>query len=79
MPKSISYMSSMYIDRNRNSIFDFRNSTSIPTLSSSISLDDAKKYRPTIIVPDSLYSSWKTATNWSVISSFIKKASEVSL
>ena len=79
MPKSISYISSLNININRDSIFDFRNSTSVPTLSTSISLDDARNYRPTIIVPDSLYSSWKTATNWSTIGSFIKKASEVSL
>ena len=79
MPKSISYISSLNISQNRSCIFDFRKSTSVPTLSSSISLDDARNYRPTIIVPDSLYSSWKTATNWSTIGSFIKKASEVSL
>ena len=79
MPKSISSISNMLIDRNRSCIFDFRNSTSVPTLSTSISLDDARNCRPTIIVPDSLYSSWKTATNWSTIGSFIKKASEVSL
>lgn len=66
------------------SIFDFSKCEQVPTLtnmgtSSSTELSNIRENRPTIIVPDSLYDSWKTATNWSVLSVFIKKASEVSL
>ena len=54
--------------------YDFRAAKSVPTLSntnafSSIS-SDCK-----IVVPDSLYSSWTTATNWSTYASQIVKTS----
>ena len=54
---------------------DFRASKSVPTLSNTNAFtgipSDCK-----IVVPDSLYSSWTTATNWSTFASQIVKASE---
>lgn len=54
--------------------YDFRASKSVPTLSSTNAFynipSDCK-----IVVPDSLYSSWTTATNWSTYASKIVKAS----
>lgn len=54
--------------------YDFRASTSVPTLSDSGALgsipSDCK-----IVVPDSLYDSWITATNWSTYANKIVNAS----
>ena len=54
--------------------YDFRASKSVPTLSNTNAFynipSDCK-----IVVPDSLYSSWRTATNWSTYASKIVKAS----
>ena len=54
--------------------YDFRASESVPTLSNTNAFSsipsDCK-----IVVPDSLYSSWTTATNWSTYASKIVKAS----
>ena len=54
--------------------YDFRASKSVPTLSNTNAFtnipSDCK-----IVVPDSLYSSWTTATNWSTYKSKIVKAS----
>ena len=54
--------------------YDFRASKSVPTLSGTNAFtnipSDCK-----IVVPDSLYSSWTTATNWSTYKSKIVKAS----
>lgn len=62
--------------------FDFRRSTSVPTLSNV----SAFNYTPTvkeIIVPDDLYNTWIAATNWNSSTNQIKesivKASESSL
>lgn len=56
------------------SVLDFRNALQIPTgtTSASPTLNSNCK----IIVPDSLYSSWITHTNWSSLASQIVKASE---
>ena len=55
--------------------YDFRAATAVPTLSNTNAFgsipSDCK-----IVVPDSLYSSWKAATNWSAYASYIVKASE---
>ena len=55
--------------------YDFRASKSVPTVSNTNAFasipSDCK-----IVVPDSLYSSWITATNWSTYASNIVKASE---
>ena len=55
--------------------YDFRASTSIPSLSATNAFQsipsDCK-----IVVPDALYDSWIAATNWSTYASYIIKASE---
>ena len=53
--------------------FDFSNHTSIPTLANSNAFSGCKGK---IIVPDSLYTTWIAASNWSALSSQIVKASE---
>ena len=54
--------------------YDFSNHTSVPTLSNTNTFNkipsDCK-----IIVPDNLYDTWKTATNWSTYASKIIKKS----
>lgn len=45
-------------------VFDFRNATSIPTLA-SVNAFGRTSGSKKIIVPDSLYDSWKAAANWS--------------
>ena len=56
--------------------YDFRESTAVPTLSNTNAFSgipsDCK-----IIVPDVLYDTWTTATNWSTYASYIIKASEL--
>lgn len=56
--------------------YDFSNCTSVPSLSASSGFSSTS-YTTKIVVPDGLYDSWKTATNWSVYSGRIYKASEV--
>ena len=56
-------------------VFDFSKSTSVPSLANtnafgSISNDCV------MVVPDELYDSWRTATNWSTYASKIIKKSE---
>lgn len=55
--------------------FDFSNFTSVPTLGTSVftPLDSSLK----IIVPDDLYNDWIATANWSDLTSYIVKASEV--
>ena len=45
--------------------YDFRNAKSIPTLGNKSYLGHATGCK--IIVPDTLYDSWKAATNWSAL------------
>lgn len=55
--------------------YDFRGATSIPTLSSKTSLGHARGCQ--IVVPDTLYDSWKAATNWAALTDVVwVKASE---
>ena len=56
-------------------LFDFREATQIPTLSNTDAFGDTSSSKK-IVVPDSLYDSWKSATNWSSYASYIVKASE---
>ena len=56
------------------SYYDFRASQSVPTLSSTKVFYNIP-FDCKIVVPDSLYSSWTTATNWSTYKSKIVKAS----
>ena len=55
--------------------FDFRASKSVPTLSNTNAFNDIPSDCK-IVVPDSLYDTWKSATNWSTHASKIIKASE---
>lgn len=43
--------------------FDLRNNTAVPTLASTSSLGHASGCK--IVIPNSLYDTWTTATNWS--------------
>ena len=45
-------------------VFDFRNATSIPTLSNVDAFENTSANKK-IVVPDSLYNNWRAATNWS--------------
>lgn len=57
--------------------YDFRNAVAVPTLANTNAFGQgATDFK--IVVPDSLYSSWTTATNWSnyTYASKIVKASE---
>jgi hypothetical protein len=56
-------------------VYDFRQSTSIPTLSNSNAFNQIPE-DCIIVIPDSLYSSWTTTTNWSSHSPKMVKASE---
>ena len=62
--------------------FDFRRSTSVPTLS-NVNAFNYTGYWKEIVVPDELYDTWITATNWNLtgyqIKECIVKASESSL
>ena len=63
-------------------IFDFRKSTSIPTLQNVNAFQNTPSNKE-IIVPDSLYDSWKATNNWNSstnnIVNCIVKASQSSL
>jgi hypothetical protein len=63
-------------------IFDFRKSTSVPALTTVGTFRNTPANKE-IIVPDSLYDSWKAASNWSSttnnIVNCIVKASQSSL
>ena len=56
--------------------YDFSQHTSVPTLSHTDAFEDINQICK-IIVPDSLYDSWITATNWSTYADYIYKVSEV--
>ncbi len=56
--------------------YDFSNFTSIPTLANKNAFNNIPNDCK-IVVPDSLYTTWKESTNWSNYTSYIIKASEV--
>ena len=58
---------------------DFSQSLSIPTLADTYSFNTSYGINALlkIIVPDALYDTWITATNWSSYANYIYKASEV--
>ena len=67
-----------FYSTNKLNIVDFRDATAIPTLGSSTnSFDKHTGFK--IVVPDVLYDSWITATNWTGYTSYIFKASEVTI
>ena len=55
--------------------YDFRAATKIPSLGSTTVFNTSNSDMQ-IIVPDSLYESWKVATNWTNVASKIIKASD---
>lgn len=55
---------------------DFSTATTIPSLGATITLNNINP-QCKIIVPDALYDSWITATNWSTYAKQIYKVSEV--
>ena len=55
-------------------LYDFRNNTVVPTLNSRSAINF--KTGGKIVVPDVLYDSWITATNWSDFANRTYKASE---
>lgn len=76
MPSSLTSMRGDFLPTGQvNCIFDFRNSTSVVSLSQSFS----NPYGNIVVVPDSLYSTWRSATNWVSAQNIIYKASEVQL
>lgn len=56
--------SSEFSGCNNCTIFDFRNSTSVPTLDNVSAFENTPSNKE-IVVPDSLYDDWIVATNWS--------------
>ena len=56
-------------------LIDFRRATSVPTVSEVATFQGVNKACQ-IVVPDSLYDTWVSATNWSTQASKIIKASE---
>lgn len=75
IPKQVTTLSSAFYDCWSLRYCDFSKHTSVPTLSNTNAFSsipsDCK-----IIVPDNLYDTWKTATNWSTYASKIIKKSD---
>lgn len=67
---SLCFSGAFYIDT-----IDFRDNTSIPTISNSNAFSIANQLCK-IIVPDNLYENWKTTNNWSTYANYIIKASD---
>lgn len=57
-------------------VLDFRNALAVPTLANTTALGALSK-QCKIIVPDSLYETWKTTQYWTTYANQIVKASEV--
>lgn len=60
-------------------VIDFRSATAVPTTNTTfIGGVSNSEYYPyvKIVVPDSLYSSWTTATNWADVADHIVRASD---
>ena len=56
-------------------LYDFRDHTSIPTLGGTAGFTNSHADMK-IVVPDNLYATWRTTSNWSNFSSKIVKASD---
>lgn len=59
-------------------LLDFRDAVAVPTNDSNAGFNQMPKSAK-IVVPDSLYTTWITATNWVDLAGMIYKASEVTL
>ena len=78
IPASCSLIAYSFINCYNVLYYDFREHTSIPTASNASFFSGINKLCK-IVVPDSLYESWKSSTNWSYYADYIYKASEVTL
>ena len=77
LPKNLSNIDSYALNLNYTVInYDFSASTAIPTLSNSNAFTGINNICK-IVVPDALYTTWKSATNWATYADYIYKASEV--
>lgn len=56
--------------------YDFSSAITVPTLRYTTAFTDINGICK-IVVPDALYNSWRTATNWTTYANYIYKASEV--
>lgn len=77
IPGNINNLESYCFQTTNILFFDFRSSTSIPTLGPTVFV--GFPYLAQIVVPDNLYDSWIAATNWTTYADYIYKASEVNL
>lgn len=69
------YVARTFYECNALQVVDFSNATAIPTMNNS----QAFYYVPStckVVIPDELYDSWTTATNWSALKVTYVKASE---
>ena len=62
-------------DSSNKFVIDMTECTSVPPLESTSGIYTINRIY-TIVVPDELYTSWITATNWSVLRSYIVKQSD---
>ena len=74
MPKVKTINSSAFASCTSLKLLDFRNIEAVPTLSSTNAIPTNAGLQ--IVVPDALYDSWCTATNWTSFTSYIVKESE---
>ena len=77
IPNSVTSIGSQAFQGCYSAYFDFRTHTSVPTLASYIAFSNIPSDCK-IVVPDELYNSWISATNWSNtnVAKYIVKASE---
>lgn len=74
IPNSVTTISSgLFYSCTNCSIFDFRNYTAVPTLTNASAFSSTTGK---IVVPDSLLTSWKSASNWANLTSQIISATE---
>lgn len=77
MPAGItSIASSLFSGCHNLTVIDFSEFVSVPTLSSASAFNEING-QAKIVVPDSLYENWISATNWVTYANYIYKASEV--
>lgn len=77
IPKNVSSIgSAAFLECCSLETIDFRNHTRVPTLDAVSALSGISEHTK-IVVPDGLYGSWITATNWVNYANYIYKASEV--
>lgn len=75
-PSKLTSIGNSCFSSNYNTLkYDFSNCEQVPTLGTSCFSNINANCK--IVVPDSLYDTWITATNWSSFASYIVKASQV--